>query len=262
MNIILYILICIFIFGVPTILFFVFINKNDSSKDASYSDNLTKQFLKEGNKDNEYYQRLKEEYEKKDEYDRRDLSQKSLSDIDETLTPPDEKDECDSIVLSTYIKAIEEYLAPEPQEEIENYTEEKSDRRYSIKVDIDGDASAFPFVAPPLEPTFQERLIFFLEKKGLTNVDFYKAAWIDKKLFSAINCNKYYKPKKTTAVACCLGLQLSLTETNILLKAAGYVLSDSIKWDAIIKYCIKNKIYNIWQVNQILDEMGEKCIGC
>lgn len=127
----------------------------------------------------------------------------------------------------------------------------KSDIRYSISFD-----------ESLLKPTFQEMLLDLINEKNVYHIDFYKAAWIDRKLFSAIMNNKYYKPKKTTAVACCLGLRLSLLEATRLMEAAGYSLSESILWDVIIRYCIEHEIYDINQVNQILDAHGEKCIGC
>ncbi|MDO4755533.1 MAG: hypothetical protein Q4A54_04250 [Parabacteroides sp.] len=109
--------------------------------------------------------------------------------------------------------------------------------------------------------TFSEELISCIGNKGLKNQDFYKAALIDRKLFSAIKNNRFYKPKKETAVACCFGLKLSLDDSKRLLERAGYSLSLAIPWDRIVYYCLDNKIYDLDIVNEILYEENEKCIG-
>ncbi len=108
--------------------------------------------------------------------------------------------------------------------------------------------------------TFQERLMQCIADSGMTNQEFYKAAFMDRKLFSAMNTNPSYQPKKETAVACCFGLKLSLNEAEKLLKLAGYSLSMSIAWDRVVYYCITNDIFDIDIVNELLYEEGEKCI--
>lgn len=108
--------------------------------------------------------------------------------------------------------------------------------------------------------TFQEKLMSFISEKGMTNQQFYKAALLDRKLFSAINTNPNYQPKKETAVACCLGLKLDINETKDLLRLAGYSLSLSITWDKIVYYCIDNHIFDIDIINELLYAEGEKCI--
>ena len=46
------------------------------------------------------------------------------------------------------------------------------------------------------------------------------------------------------------------------LEKAGYILSSSSRFDLIISYCLKNSIYNIYKINEILYEEGEKTLGC
>ncbi|MBE5969448.1 MAG: hypothetical protein E7242_04370 [Lachnospiraceae bacterium] len=109
-------------------------------------------------------------------------------------------------------------------------------------------------------PTFQEMLMTCIEKKHMSNKEFYKAALIDRKLFSAIKNNRHYKPKKETAVACCFGLKLCLSDSEKLLELAGYKLSLAITWDRVVYYCLKNNIVDIDDVNELLYAEGEKCI--
>lgn len=200
--------------------------------------------------DNWWTSEMEEDYRKFQEQQNRDLKNMPLTDANEKLTPSNDTQLCSKEKLAVYVAEIESLIAS-------NENVEDSNSRKSIKV-FDSDYSNLG----DINPTFQEQLLKLIGDKGLTNVEFYNAAWIDRKLFSAINGNKFYKPKKETAVACCFGLKLSLWEAEKLLKAAGYALSDSILWDRIIKYCLQHDINRIEQVNQILDEMGEKCIGC
>ena len=46
-----------------------------------------------------------------------------------------------------------------------------------------------------------------------------------------------------------------------LLNRAGYTLSHSLKRDIVLEFFIKEKIYNLNNINAILDDMGEKVIG-
>lgn len=200
--------------------------------------------------DNWWTSEMEEDYRKFQEQQNRDIKNMPLTDANEKLTPSNDTLLCSKEKLAVYVAEIESLS-------VSNENVEDSNSRKSIKV-FDSDYSNLG----DIDPTFQEQLLKLIGDKGLTNVEFYNAAWIDRKLFSAINGNKYYKPKKETAVACCFGLKLSLWEAEKLLKAAGYALSDSILWDRIIKYCLQHDIKRIEQVNQILDEMGEKCIGC
>lgn len=112
-----------------------------------------------------------------------------------------------------------------------------------------------------MEPTFQELLLELIALKGYSNKDFYKAAGIDRKLFSAMKNNVNYRPKKETAVACCFGVKAYKDEAIMLLNAAGYSLSMSIPWDRVIYYCLNEEITELDHVNQLLYEVGEKCIG-
>lgn len=108
--------------------------------------------------------------------------------------------------------------------------------------------------------TFQEKLMQLISRRGLSNQEFYTAAMLDRKLFSAIKNNAHYQPKKETAVACCLGLKLSLEESAELLELAGYRLSLAIPWDRVIYYCLQQGITDIDIVNELLYEDGDKCI--
>ena len=110
------------------------------------------------------------------------------------------------------------------------------------------------------QPTFQEYLLFAIDEKGMEYPDFYKKAYMDRKLFWAIKNNIYYQPKKDTVISCCLALELNKYESDILMHSAGYELSFSIPRDKIFIFCIEKGIYDIDEINDFLYEMNEKLL--
>ena len=109
--------------------------------------------------------------------------------------------------------------------------------------------------------TFVQKLEQHIRNKHLVEADVYKAALMDRRLFSKIICNNNYKPSKDTALALVFALKLNLGEAKDLLERAGYTLSHSIQRDIIIEYFIKERIYNLNNINAFLYNMDEKIIG-
>ena len=109
--------------------------------------------------------------------------------------------------------------------------------------------------------TFVDRLLHYISEQGMRGTEVYKAAHIDKRLFSKIISNREYKPSKDTVIALALALELSLAEANDLLSRAGYILSHSNKRDIIIEFFFLDKIYNLTDANGVLYELEEKLIG-
>lgn len=86
----------------------------------------------------------------------------------------------------------------------------------------------------------------------------YKRAGISRQVYSRIISSMFAKVDKLTAMRLCIGLQLTENEASEFLKTAGYAFSDAMPVDVVFAYCIRNGIFNIFDVNRLLDEMGQK----
>ena len=109
--------------------------------------------------------------------------------------------------------------------------------------------------------TFVEKLADLIRLRGVRDAAVYRAAQLDRRLFSKMMSDREYKPSKDTAVAIALALHLPLEQANDLLSRAGYTLSHSSKRDVVIEYFFRERIYNLTDINIVMDRLGMKIIG-
>ncbi len=160
-------------------------------------------------------------------------------------------------------KYLKENLKPKKRLSIQNILEseaasyEFSKARASYKQsDINS------FIENNIEDnTFQTKLFQYIDTKNLKDSDVYNKVNIDRRLFSKIRSDKYYHPSKETVIL--LGFALELTEEEIddLLQSASYSLPMNTTYDLIIRFCFKEHIYNINQVNEFLFEHNCKVLN-
>jgi len=102
--------------------------------------------------------------------------------------------------------------------------------------------------------TFQERLMHMIWTKGFSETQIYKSANIDRRLFSKIRSDAAYHPQKQTILPLLIALNADLSEAEDLLSRAGFAFSPTNPTDVIYRFCIKNKIFNMHIVEELIYE--------
>lgn len=108
---------------------------------------------------------------------------------------------------------------------------------------------------------FTETLLKLIDNTGKKDSEIYKKANISKQHFSKIRKNPSYRPTKPTAIAFAIALELDMEQTKDLIGRAGYALTNSSKFDLIIRYFIENKNYDLMEINMVLYEFDQTLLG-
>lgn len=104
---------------------------------------------------------------------------------------------------------------------------------------------------------FRASLFRYLNRSGRTNPEIYRAAQIDRKLFSAICTKPHYQPSRGTVIRLALALQLTLPEAMEFMERAGYALSSARPSDLVVTYYISRGVYDLMTIEAALYEIGE-----
>ena len=177
-----------------------------------------------------------------------------------------------SYIDDHYVQAWEEAVYGSEKAHRQQSIRRRRDRELFRKNAVWEDAAPCAPMAMPMAPSlpdflkqadagFTETLLRLIDKAGRKDSEVYKKANLSKQHFSKIRNNPDYKPTKQTAIALALALELDLEATKDLIGRAGYALSNSSKFDLIIRYFIEQKNYNVVEINIALYEFDQTLLG-
>jgi len=108
---------------------------------------------------------------------------------------------------------------------------------------------------------FSRMLLRKMEEKGLEEAELCGRANISRALLAKIRGDRRFRPEKPAALALAVALELSLPETEELLRRTGTWLSHSSGADIIVEYFISQGSYNIFEINQALFAFKQPLLG-
>ncbi len=108
---------------------------------------------------------------------------------------------------------------------------------------------------------FRDHLMDLLNKKNIDNIVAYKSSNIDRKAFAKILSGDTRNPQKRTVLAFCIGLKLSMEESQELLASADLAFNPYDKRDKLVRDCIISGQYNIGYVNDMLYACKQPQLG-
>lgn len=112
-----------------------------------------------------------------------------------------------------------------------------------------------------LDETFSKMLLRLIDERSLKDSYVYKKANVDRRHFSKIRNDIDYAPNKKTVIAFAIALELTMDEAKDLMGKAGFAFTKSAKFDVIICYFIENRVYNIFEINEVLFTYGQPILG-
>jgi hypothetical protein len=108
--------------------------------------------------------------------------------------------------------------------------------------------------------TFNKLLNEYTEKKRIKDSALYKKAFIDRRVYSRLATNSNYHPGKRTIMTLGLALELDINDMTKFLESAGFCFNTCTVADLAVMYCVEHQIYDVYMVNALLVEVGEKVL--
>ncbi len=105
--------------------------------------------------------------------------------------------------------------------------------------------------------TIYDYIIHYCDKAQVDEVDLYKNAAIPRSTFSKIRSmpdNNYTPSKYPTIICLALAMKLGKEDIQVFMNIAGYHLSNSIKTDRVVMYCVEHGIYQVERVDDYLED--------
>lgn len=109
--------------------------------------------------------------------------------------------------------------------------------------------------------SFAEMCEWWCKKKGIKKGQFFAASNITRATFSNMKLHPDRAPKKNTVLACAIGLKLDIDQAKDLLLRAGMAFSKHYPTDNLVEQCIRNRMYNIDEINYKLYSMDLMVLG-
>ena len=171
----------------------------------------------------------------------------------------------ESLVASkAYFKEIEEYIDSEYASRFEGNRvrsrlnrRERAPRNRSIVHHnlIQPDVDDILQLISGKQMHFKDVFFYYMDKKGMQSTDVY-SDYFGRKTFNKIQNVPDYHPSKGTAIQACLGLKLTLAESEELLASASYAFNPYFHPDKVIMFCIDHQMWSLRDINYQLDKCG------
>ena len=108
--------------------------------------------------------------------------------------------------------------------------------------------------------SFSDAIDKYIRDNNIKASELYTRACIDRRVYSKMS-NKDYRISKNTAICFCIAMNLSVIETQELLKRSGFALSNYEDFDIVITYFLEKKVYDIFEINGYLEELNLPLLG-
>lgn len=108
---------------------------------------------------------------------------------------------------------------------------------------------------------FLEMLIQMVKKSGLPEMEVCSKANLSREWFSKIRSESRFYVIKQTIIALSIALKISFEEMADLLAQTGFGLSGDQLFDVIVSYFMRNKLYDIDLINEVLFLYDQPLLG-